>query len=71
MFFDFDCANTCTGIHYLTDVICSFVIQISVFPSSQEGHSAWQARNKKSGSYFLGDLKYFAATTQQIWEGDP
>jgi len=52
MFFDFDCANTCTGMYYLTDVICSFVIQISVFPSSQEGHSAWQVRNKKSRSYF-------------------
>lgn len=45
-----------TSMYKMTDVIhvCSFVIQISVFPSSQEGHSAWQVRNKKSGFYFLG-----------------
>lgn len=52
----------------MTDSSCAFVIQISVFPSSQEGYSARQVRNKKTGFDFL-DLKYFAISTQQMWEG--
>lgn len=49
----------------MTDSFCAFVIQISVFPSSQEGYSAWQVRNKKTGFDFL-DLKYFAVTTTDV-----